>query len=132
MTRGRAFGGALTGVLWAVALVLGFACFFGWRSNLLLNELDKRVHVGLARPDVECYLGAPRETFTSIEELPDDPRFNLPALAQLRGPVAMYYPIWQARWHNLPLTDWLWFGGLVVVYYDQHGIVERVVKTNVL
>lgn len=110
--------------LWLLAAICLFFGFLIWRSGLVSNEFEKRVHVGLTRADIEYYLGAPEETVKSRKDLPDEPRIGFPD-REVTGSVSAYGGVRQPAYRGIPFTDFIWCVG-VWVYYDERDIAEYV------
>lgn len=126
---GQVLDQTLPVLLWGAVLLLGALCFFMWRTTLVSNEFDKRIHVGVARSDVERCLGL-GDVVADPNERPAVERTTAPNPTP-NGPVVLYAPIRQKRWRGLPLTGWVW-PVIVLVYYDDDEIVAHVEVTNVL
>jgi len=114
-------------VLWCIAVGMVFfelLELMGWRTALVANELEKRVHVGLARADIEHYLGRPNQTVEALDRLPGEERLILPD-RHITGSMSTYGAVKQPRYRGIPFTGFVWLVG-VYVYYDERDIAEYV------
>lgn len=113
-------------VLWIAAGCCLLLCYLLVRCLVLDYEVDKRVHIGLTRADVEHYLGSPHKTIRSADELPSDPdpRTKLPR-RPIHGTISFHHLLQQPDYREIPLTGFLSPSSLLV-YYNQRDIVEFV------
>lgn len=119
-------------LLWTVALGIAFIAQFFVFGTPLGDGLDRRVHEGLTRADIESYLGPPTGTMASTDEIPemDRSRHDLPDHPAPGGIVSYrvrYEPEWMAQ---TPVGLHMRMWNAVFVYYDENEIALEVHVRN--
>lgn len=129
----RASASCIAGaLLWTAVLGTAFIAQFFVFGPPLSDGLDRRVHAGLTRTDIENYLGHSSDVMASTDEIPegDRDRYDLPSHPAPGGIVSYkvrYEPEWMAQTPvGLHMRMWNW----VFVYYDEDDIALEVHVRN--
>lgn len=118
---------ALVAGLFAL-LVLNFIV----AGSVLTGNLEEHAHAGMARAEIEAYLGEPTGQMASTDQIPpeDRDRYDLPD-HPASGGIVSYKPRYEPEWlaktpAGMHMRMWNW----VFVYYDEDDIAIEVQVRN--